>query len=152
MDMKNGFLGNKFHIKLFFSFYQSSVSNHELIYLYTPSSGEVLEEIEQPDKIFFEYQLQTGVVLAFDHHNQLIWTSVIDSPIAAVWELKNGQLKEKSLFKTRLSHGLAFMGEFNSTPYVIISSRIQRQLILNARKSKSLLYSFIFFGKKPFLL
>ncbi len=81
--------------------------------------------------------MQTGLVLAFDAHNQLIWTSSIDSPIAAVWELKNDRLKEKSLFKTRLSHRLAFMGEFNSTSYVIISPRIQRQLMEHARKTIS---------------
>jgi len=45
-------------------------------------------------------------------------------------------LKEKSLFKRRLSHRFAFMGEFNSTPYVIISPRIQKQLISNARMNK----------------
>ncbi len=95
-------------------------------------------------KVFFEYQLKTGVVLAFDYNNHLIWTSLINNPIAAVWELKNGQLKEKSLFKTRLSNRLAFIGEFNSTPYVIISSRIQQQLISNARKTKSSFVRFIY--------
>lgn len=110
-----------------------------MTYLYAPSSSEDFEQIENHNelKVYFEYQLQTGVILAFDRNGHLIWTSSINSPIAAVWELKNGQLKEKSLFKTRLSRRLAFMGEFNSTPYVIISPRIQRQLIYNARKNNS---------------
>jgi hypothetical protein len=79
------------------------------------------------------------VVLAFDRNQNLIWTSSINSPIAAVWELKNGQLKEKSLFKTKLSRRLAFMGEFNSTPYVIISPHLQRQLIHHAKINNGLL-------------
>ena len=49
---------------------------------------------------YFEYQLQTGVVLAFDTAGQLAWSSAVNAPIAAVWELKNGQLHEKSLFET----------------------------------------------------
>ncbi|CAF2109491.1 unnamed protein product [Rotaria magnacalcarata] len=114
-----------------------SVSNHELIQIYVPSSDKILEQIdnhsEQP--IHFEYQLQTGLVLAFDSNNNLLWTSPINKPIAAVWELKNGQLKEKSLLQTKLSHRLAFMGKFNSMPYLIISARTQRQLIHNARKT-----------------
>ncbi|CAF2692597.1 unnamed protein product [Rotaria sp. Silwood2] len=113
-----------------------SVSNHQLMHLYIPSSSEILEKIDNYNEnpVFFEYQLQTGLILAFDYNNHLIWTSSINNPIAAVWELKNGQLKEKSLLKTRLSHRLAFMGKFNSIPYVIISSRVQRQLIYHARK------------------
>jgi hypothetical protein len=50
---------------------------------------------------YFEYQLQTGVVLAFDKNGRQVWFSAINAPIAAVWELKNGQLKEKSLFETK---------------------------------------------------
>jgi hypothetical protein len=132
--------------------------------LYSPSSNEFFEQNEKHDhrqgkriylsnkiffmsisKVFFEYQLQTGVILAFDHHQNLLWTSAINNPIAAVWELKNGQLKEKSLFKTKLSRRLAFMGEFNSTPYVIISPRLQRQLIHHARKNNGLIYSLHFY-------
>ncbi|CAF3518975.1 unnamed protein product [Rotaria sp. Silwood1] len=114
-----------------------SVSNHQLIHLYVPSSDEDVDKINSYNKhsVFFEYQLQTGLILAFDSNNHLIWTSSINNPIAAVWELKNGQLKEKSLLKTKLSHRLAFMGKFNSIPYILISSRIQRQLIYNARKN-----------------
>lgn len=87
-------------------------------------------------EVYFEYQLQAGVILAFDYYNNnLLWTSSINNPIAAVWELKNGQLKEKSLLKTRRTNRIAFMGKFNSIPYVIISSRIQRQLTYHARKA-----------------
>ena len=109
------------------------------MYLSTPSLTEPPDRTKNSG--FFEYQLQTGLVLAFDHRGQLIWTSSIDSPIAAVWELKNGRLKEKSLFKTRFSNRLAYMGEFNSTPYVIISPGIQRKLMEYARKTIS---SFLF--------
>ena len=53
----------------------------------------------------FEYQLQTGVVLAFDPEGHPLWSSAINAPIAAVWELKNGQLSEKSLFETTHLNG-----------------------------------------------
>lgn len=49
---------------------------------------------------YFEYQLQTGVVTAFDQSGRPVWSSAVNAPIAAVWELKNGQLNEKSLFET----------------------------------------------------
>lgn len=47
----------------------------------------------------FQYQLQTGVVLAFDDNGQALWSSSINAPIAAVWEYKNGRLIERSLFE-----------------------------------------------------
>ena len=124
---------------------------------------------------YFQYQLQTGVVLAYDKTGRSIWSSVINAPIAAVWELKDGQLTEKSLFETTTnyvpsddlskkiiiliysilwwffvvedddedddfvtppkSHRLAFIGEFNSTPYVIISPHAQKELVQDARKN-----------------
>ncbi len=34
-----------------------------------------------------------------------------------------------------ISRRLAFIGEFNSTPYVIVSPRVQKQLIYDARKN-----------------
>lgn len=34
-----------------------------------------------------------------------------------------------------LSRRLAFVGEFNSTPYVIVSPRVQKQLIYDAKRS-----------------
>lgn len=40
---------------------------------------------------------------AFDAMGQELWSTSADAPIAAVWELKNGQLKEKSLFETSVS-------------------------------------------------
>ncbi|UJR09018.1 hypothetical protein I4U23_013267 [Adineta vaga] len=113
-----------------------SVSNYELLYLYSHLQDDIFERSYPKNDliVFFEYELQSGVIFAFDKKNDLIWTSSIKNPIAAVWELKNGQLKEKSLFKTKRSRRLAFMGEYNSTPYVLISSRIQQQLIHHARK------------------
>ncbi len=53
---------------------------------------------------YFEYQLQTGVVLAFDESGRPIWSTAINAPIAAVWELKNGELNEKSLFESTSNH------------------------------------------------
>ena len=112
---------------------------------------------------YFVYQLQAGVVQAFDVTGEEVWSSTVRSPIAAVWELKNGQLKEKSLFETSssLSSGesnvaaaedepatppanprrLAFVGEFNSTPYVIVSARVQKQLISDARRGSVFSFS-----------
>ena len=52
---------------------------------------------------YFVYQLQAGVVQAFDVTGGEVWSATVKSPIAAVWELKNGQLKEKSLFETSSS-------------------------------------------------
>lgn len=40
------------------------------------------------------------MVIAFDQSGHPMWSSAINAPIAAVWELKNGQLSEKSLFET----------------------------------------------------
>ena len=40
------------------------------------------------------------MVLAFDTAGQLAWSSAVNAPIAAVWELKDGLLREKSLFET----------------------------------------------------
>ena len=53
---------------------------------------------------YFQYQLQTGVVLAYDKTGQSVWSSAINAPIAAVWELKDGQLMEKSLFETTTNY------------------------------------------------
>ncbi|CAM4747978.1 unnamed protein product [Rotaria magnacalcarata] len=130
-----------------------SVSNHQLIHLRSRSAGVVLGNVAH-DRTFsgyFEYQLQTGLVSAFDRTGKPAWSSVINSPIAAVWELKDGELNEKSLFEiktTTTSHisedelddddslptlpkprRVAFSGEFNSTPYVIISHSDQKKLI-----------------------
>ncbi len=102
--------------------YVFSVSNHELLHLRTQPATIVLGKVDghiedatsfsgkkensQLNDLFirfkgyFEYQLQTGVVLAFDTNGHPIWSSAINAPIAAVWELKNGQLNEKSLFET----------------------------------------------------
>jgi len=143
-----------------------SVSNHELLHLRSQSGpnsivvSKVDEEIENTQTFsgYFEYQLQTGVVIAFDRTGQRVWSSAIHAPIAAVWELKNGELIEKSLFETKktnqdqdsetyddddeemnfappIARRLAFVGEFNSTPYVLIPSRVQKELILDARKN-----------------
>jgi hypothetical protein len=35
---------------------------------------------------------------------------------------------------------LAFIGEFNSTPYVIVSPKVQKELIYDARKNNSKLF------------
>lgn len=125
------------------------------MHFYVPASNEVVEEGNNYNQhrsiyicsmakrnllmfvflVYFEYQLQSGLILAFNNNKDLIWTSSINSPIAAVWELKNGHLKEKSLLKTRLANRLAFMGKFNSIPYLLISSHTQRQLIYHARQS-----------------
>ncbi|CAF0773253.1 unnamed protein product [Rotaria sp. Silwood1] len=134
-----------------------SVSNNELLHLHSPPAAAVLGEIDGDTTFsgYFEYQLQTGVVLAFDKTGHPTWSSPINAPIASVWELKNGQLNEKSLFETTApnhfstddsnddeefvsvptSRRLAFIGEFNSTPYVIVSPRVQKELIHDARKN-----------------
>ncbi|UJR37195.1 hypothetical protein I4U23_029903 [Adineta vaga] len=141
-----------------------SVSNHELLHLRAQSKPVVLEQVDahiNRDIGYFQYQLQTGVVLAYDNTNRIVWSSAINAPIAAVWELKDGQLKEKSLFETTttlsyvpsdeltvadddddenfssppISRRLAFIGEFNSTPYVIVSPNVQKELIYDARKN-----------------
>ena len=103
----------------------SSVSNQELLHLRAQPTNIVLERVDLDKtarvngKTFaskvrdvlahdsnvvslgsFEYQLQTGVVLAFGPDGHPLWSSAINAPIAAVWELKNGQLSEKSLFET----------------------------------------------------
>ncbi|CAF3874202.1 unnamed protein product [Rotaria sordida] len=134
-----------------------SVSNHELLHLRPQPAAVVLGQVD-PETAFsgyFEYQLQTGVVLAFDKTGHPTWSSPINAPIAAVWELKNGQLSEKPLFETIASNHfsiddpnddenlpspptsrrLAFIGEFNSTPYVLVSPRVQKELIHDARKN-----------------
>ncbi|CAF0800863.1 unnamed protein product [Adineta steineri] len=138
-----------------------SVSNNELLYLRAQSAPVVFGQVDihsNPETTFsgyFQYQLQTGVVLAFDKTGHSIWSSAINAPIAAVWELKNGELKEKSLFDTTietndlpkainleeedlppppLSRRLAFIGEFNSTPYVIVSPKVQKELIYDAKR------------------
>lgn len=86
-------------------------------------------------------------MVAFDKDRKILWTSSINAPIAAVWEYKNGRLTERSLFDhgnmvddsfhsdPSVSQPMAFIGEFNSTPYVLVSESIQKQLILSARKS-----------------
>ncbi|CAF0993205.1 unnamed protein product [Adineta ricciae] len=143
-----------------------SVSNNELLHLRAHSAAAVvldqvnsLSNSEQGFSGYFQYQLQTGVVLAYDKTGQSVWSSAINAPIAAVWELKGGQLMEKSLFETTTnyvpsddlihddddddndfppppkSHRLAFIGEFNSTPYVIVSPQVQKELIYDARKN-----------------
>lgn len=38
-----------------------------------------------------------------------------------------------------VSRRLAFIGEFNSTPYVIVSPSVQKQLIYDARKNNGIL-------------
>ncbi|CAF0736588.1 unnamed protein product [Rotaria sordida] len=83
-----------------------SVSNHELLHLRPQPAAVVLGQVD-PETAFsgyFEYQLQTGVVLAFDKTGHPTWSSPINAPIAAVWELKNGQLSEKPLFETIASN------------------------------------------------
>ncbi|CAF3917079.1 unnamed protein product, partial [Rotaria sp. Silwood2] len=138
-----------------------SVSNHHLLHLRAQPAAVVLGQIDGETAFsgYFEYQLQTGVVLAFDKTGHPTWSSPINAPIAAVWELKNGQLNEKSLFETTafnhfsrddsideedfasppLSRRLAFVGEFNSTPYVIVSADVQKELIHDARKVPGLI-------------
>ena len=44
-------------------------------------------------------------------------------------------------FAPPIARRLAFVGEFNSTPYVLIPSRVQKELILDARKNNSNLFS-----------
>jgi hypothetical protein len=43
--------------------------------------------------------------------------------------------EEDTISSPPKSHRLAFIGEFNSTPYVIISPSVQKQLIYDARKN-----------------
>lgn len=100
-----------------------SVSNHELLHLRAHPAAVVLDQVDgrtEEQTTFsgkenktsfswqtsrtdclsghFQYQLQTGVVLAYDKTGRVVWSSAINAPIAAVWELKDGQLQERSLF------------------------------------------------------
>jgi hypothetical protein len=43
--------------------------------------------------------------------------------------------EEDTISSPPKSHRLAFIGEFNSTPYVIVSPSVQKQLIYDARKN-----------------
>ena len=43
-------------------------------------------------------------------------------------------------FAPPIARRLAFVGEFNSTPYVLIPSHVQKELILDARKNNSNLF------------
>jgi len=57
--------------------------------------------------------------------------------------LKNLLLDEEDNFSSPpVSRRLAFIGEFNSTPYVIVSPRVQKELIYDARKNNSKLFCF----------
>lgn len=104
------------------SFLSFSVSNHHLFHVRHQAASVVFGQVDADPEDqrsfsgnddtcsnhsfvfdfsgYFEYQLQTGVVIAFDPSGHPVWSSAVNAPIAAVWELKNGQLKEKSLFET----------------------------------------------------
>ena len=129
--MKNGILGRPYPFALMITNRNLfSVSNCILLYLHKQSNDIVLGQVDHQrkqetvfsgknkrkkflwkivywflhNKGYFKYQLQTGVVLAFDSSGRLAWSSEIKAPIAGVWELKNGQLNEKALFETTASN------------------------------------------------
>ncbi|CAF0736643.1 unnamed protein product, partial [Didymodactylos carnosus] len=118
--------------------------------------NENIPQIES-DSVFqgyFKYQLQTGVINAYHHHNnELVWSKILNVPIAAVWEMKNGQLYQNDLFNVEhederhsndnrenqaydMNRRSAFVGEFNSTPYVLVSPHLQNELIHLAMRNK----------------
>jgi len=45
--------------------------------------------------------------------------------------------EEEPFSSPPISRRLAFIGEFNSTPYVLVSPRVQKQLMYDARKNTS---------------